>query len=385
MGIHFLKNYLNMGINSNNSNINYSIRDTCIFCGLELNNIFFESDISTHVAHYTVDIDYCESSYHKIPFNICICNNCKTPQIKYLGKLNEIYKINHADSTGEIMSNLHIVNSELILKYKDRINNIIEIGSSKGILADIILDNFETKYYIIEPSYFGSIHKNKIVISDFYENVSDFELEANTMVMSHVLEHFYEPMEILKKIKKNNKIENIFLTFPDLEYYINNKVYHVLNTEHTFYIDNNFLINIFEFLGFKLVERFSYKNHSIILYFTRLHNNPVQKSINFKNKNYNLKLFYEEIKKTVNDFNQIISENDDVYLWPASIHSLYLIDFGLNVIKLSGLSDNSPLKIGKKMYGTNLKVFDFEKISSNENYKILLNGGIFNSEVINNK
>ena len=32
------------------------------------------------------------------------------------------------------------------------------------------------------------------------------------------------------------------------------------------------------------------------------------------------------------------------------------------------------------MYGTNLKVYDFKKVSNEQNSTILLNGGIFNSE-----
>lgn len=64
------------------------------------------------------------------------------------------------------MINLHKLNKDLILKYSNNINNIIEIGSSKGVLADNILKDLKLDYYIIEPSFFGD-RSNKIIIYDF--------------------------------------------------------------------------------------------------------------------------------------------------------------------------------------------------------------------------
>ena len=121
--------------------MNYSIRETCIFCEDKLYETYFEKDYENYVCHYSVDKNTKIEEMIKIPFNIFICSNCKTVQNKYLGDLSEVYKVNHADSTGSTMLNLHIKNTELILKYKNKITNIIEIGSSKGVLAEYILEN----------------------------------------------------------------------------------------------------------------------------------------------------------------------------------------------------------------------------------------------------
>ena len=47
-----------------------------------------------------------------------------------------------------------------------------------------------------------------------------------------------------------------------------------------------------------------------------------------------------------------------MFLYGAHIFSQYLLAFGLNQNKIEGILDNSQLKIGKRLYGTNLKVFD---------------------------
>lgn len=361
----------------------YKINNICIFCNNILNETYFEKDYTNYVAHYHVNINSNINEHIKIPFNIYICSKCKTVQNKYLGDLSEIYKINHADSTGITMINLHKINKDLIVKYKNNITNIIEIGSSKGVLADNILEELNLQYYIIEPSFFGD-RTNKIIIDDYYENVDDNNIDANTIIISHVFEHFYEPNKILEKIYNNKKIKNFFLVFPDLEYYINNNILHVLNTEHIYYIDNDFLIKVLESYGFNLIEKEYYNGHSVLFYFNR--NEFIEKKeINIINKNYSLDLYYNNIFNNIKLIKDLLDKNKNCkkYIWPASIHSLYLFIFGLDEKILDGMLDNSLNKIGNKMYGTNLHIFSFNKIieENNKNIFIIINGGVFNIEI----
>jgi len=362
----------------------FETREKCIFCESILTDTYFINDYQNYIAHYQVDTTSNINENVKIPFNILVCSNCKTVQNKYLGDLSIIYKTNHADSTGNTMINLHKLNKDFVLKYINNINNIIEIGSSKGVLADNILECTKLNYYIIEPCFFGN-KNNKIIIDDFYENINDYDIDANTIIISHVFEHFYEPLKILEKISNNKNIKNFFLVWPDLEYYINNNVLHVLNTEHTFYIDNNFLIKLFNNYGFLLKDKIFYNGHSVLFYFYRDNIKYEHKKINFKNENYSLDLYYGNIFKNIEKCNNLLNDNINIkkYIWPASIHSIYLLIFGLKEDLLNGLLDNSLNKIGKKMYGTNLEIISFDKIinENNKNTFIILNGGLFNIEV----
>jgi hypothetical protein len=273
---------------------------------------------------------------------------------------------------------------DIILQNINIIKNILEIGSSYGKLADIIISNkSDIEYNIIEPNYMGNIN-NKIIHNDYYENIDDTKINANTLILSHVFEHFYSPKQVLDKIYKNQNIENIILVNPDLEYYINNDVHNVLTTEHTYYIDNNFIVNQLDNYGFKLYNKENHNNHSIIFFFRRYRYNIINKI--YKNINYSLDKYYGNIYKKVNEYNQIIINNKHkkIYFWPASIHTLYICDFGLYYDKIYGLLDNSINKIGKKMYGINKIIFSFNDIvNENEpNSIIILNGGLYNEEVL---
>jgi hypothetical protein len=363
--------------------MNYILRECCIFCNSKLTSLFFENDLQIPLSCYLVDK---HEKTQFIPYNIFTCSTCKTIQTKYLGDLNLIYKFNHADSTGNIMKNLHINVLELLKKYISSITNIIEIGSSYGILSNLILNNCNkvNKYYIIEPSYFGNKTEKQIIIKNFFENVKEYECsDANTLIISHVFEHFYNPIEILEKIRNMNNIENFLLVWPDLECYKDNNTYHVLNTEHTFYVDNNFIEILLNNYSFELIEKKYYEKHSVIFLFKRSTNLPSKKleNINYSIDNYFNNLFKE--KEYINDFIKKNKNNGKkICIWPASVHTQFLLMcLNLNNSQIDYVLDNSINKIGKYMYGYNLECKSFEENKSNNDYAIILNGGCFNKEV----
>ena len=365
----------------------FYIRDKCIICNNALTDEYFKQDLVIALSSYLVNKDDINKCIN-IPYNIYTCSYCKTSQTKYLGDLNLIYAENHADSTGYIMQNLHIKVKDLFKKYIDKINNIAEVGSSYGVLSNVILNelgNKINKYYIIEPSFMGVIKNKQILIPDFFENV-DYKRydDTNTIIISHVFEHFYNPTEILNKIKDNTKIENVLLVWPDLEYYKDNNVYHVLNTEHTFYIDNNLIKILFNNISFEVIEKIRYENHSVLYFFSR--NNNLEK-LKIENINYKIDNYYNVLlqkKEEIYEFIKINKANNkQICIWPASVHTqFFMMVLQTGVTDIDFVLDNSKNKIGKYLYGYNLECKSFVDNCNKENV-FILNGGVFNKEVVN--
>ena len=102
---------------------------------------------------------------------------------------------------------------------------------------------------------------------------------------------------------------------------------------------------------------------------------------------------YEKYKKMFNDFivyhedmieeinSKIQSHDGDIYLFGAHIFSQYLISFGLSTEKVICILDNSPIKIGKRLYGTNLKVNSPKILSDSSNPLVILKAGVYNEEI----
>ena len=366
----------------------YTIRTLCIICNTFLENTFLKNDLRIPLASYLIDsIDNNENNF--IPYNVYTCSLCKTSQIKYLGNLDDIYKYNHADSTGSIMKNLHKNVLIVLKKYISNISNITEIGSSYGFLSNIILNKFDSlqKYYIIEPSFMGNVIEKQIIINDFFENVDYTKYsDSNTIIISHVFEHFYNPIDILGKLQNNLNIENVLLVWPDLEHYKDNNTRHILNTEHTFYIDNNLIEQLFNNFSFKIIEKIRYENHSVIFFFTRYEN---LEKVKLENVNYSIENYYNSLlnkKEQIVEFIKINkSNNKNICIWPASVHTQFLLMvLELTTSDIDLVLDNSKNKIGKYLYGYNLRCESFEENINNKNNAIILNGGCFNKEVMNN-
>jgi len=363
---------------------NFNIRTNCIICNNLLNNTFFTKDLSIPISCYCNESKDSDNIF--IPYNVYTCLLCKTTQTKYLGNLDIIYKFNHADSTGDIMKNLHKYACKILEKYMDNVTNITEIGSAKGILSSLILQEYKNilKYYIIEPQFIGDPIEKQIIIQKFFENVDVEEYsDSNTIIISHVMEHFYNPIDILKKIQENTNIEYFLLIWPDLEHYKDNNIYHVLNTEHTFYVDNNFIKLLFNNYSFEMLEQIKYENHSVIYFFKRNNNLKSQELINI---NYSIDTYFNRIlsrKQEIIDFIKYNKNNNkQIYIWPASVHTQFLLMI-TEIKDIDFVLDNSPNKIGKYLYGYNLECKSFEDNNNNDGNAIILNGGCFNKEVIN--
>ena len=78
---------------------------------------------------------------------------------------------------------------------------------------------------------------------------------------------------------------------------------------------------------------------------------------------------------------EIINHKGEIFLFGAHIFSQYLIGFGLSTKKINSILDNSPIKIGKRLYGTKLMVKSPKCLSSSINPLVILKAGVYNEEI----
>jgi fructose/tagatose bisphosphate aldolase len=341
----------------------YDERSRCIFCNNDDLEILFNKNYSTSLS---LGLYNKKNTGFFMPYNIQICKTCFTFQNKYIGDLSIIYSKNHVDDYGTTKSRKHTSFCNFILE-NDNINGIIEVGACNGILAKEIMKNKHIDYNIIEPSFTGD-KMNLNIISDYFENVELNIINSNTLIMSDVFEHFYNPISILNKIWESDNIKYLFLNHPDFDYTIKNDIMMNLNCEHTFLIEHQFLFDIFEKYGFKLNRRFDFENFSLFLEFERI-TTPENSSQSYcNNKLYiDRKIYFDKIISNVKKINHEINNNihKKYYIWPSSIHSVQLFTFGLNYKRLEGILDNSPNKIGKYLYGYNILCSSFDNLLKN--------------------
>jgi len=155
----------------------------------------------------------------------------------------------------------------------------------------------------------------------------------------------------------------------------------VLNTEHTFYVDNNFIVDLLNNYNFELIEKIYYVNHSVIFYFKRNLNLKNRKLIN---KNHDISNYFNSLINKKELITEFIETNKKIgktiSIWPCFVHTQFLLIF-LNNLHIDYVLDISPKKINKYLYGNNLKCLSFSKEITNNNNAVILNGGVFNKEI----
>ena len=352
----------------------YTVRKNCILCNKVVDSLF-DKDKETPICYSLFDS---VQDPIIIPYNIQHCGSCDILQIKYTGDLDKVYSVNHIDTYGTVKHAMHTFFANFIFS-NSNINNTIEIGACHDYLSRLLLElNNNLQITIIDPSFIGE-PSGLNIINDYFENIDIKTINANTLIMSSVFEHFYSPTTILELLKNSMNIEYIYLNHPNMEYAIKNDIHINLTVEHTFYLNNSTVYDIFSKYGFKLGRKEYFDNHTICYEFIRSNNIPSSIS-NPKLSLLYYKEYTERINTRVKEINSIISNKElTYYLWPASMHTIPLFIFGLDYLSIKGFVDNSPNKIGKYFYGYNLKCFDFNDIVTNpitniENTCLLLGG-----------
>ncbi len=312
---------------------------------------------------------------------------CGFIQLTKLIPLDILYMDQHMDATGATWARYNSELSTFIVKNFD--GDILEIGGGSGKLANLILANTGNlnKYIVVEPNpMFEETEKLKVVKTFFNENLKLEEKTVRTVVLSQVLEHVYDPRNFLTQIYNFLPIGGKFIFgYPNLEYLFSNKYTNAINFEHTFLMTEYFVDYLLAESGFKILTKNNYENHS---HFYCVEKVDFEKnSIILENKyDYYKKMFNDYINyhlELVNELNNKIYETDNpVFLFGAHIFSQYLLSFGLNGNKIINILDNSPIKQGKRLYGTNIKVLSPSILSNYKQPIVILKAGLYNKEIM---
>ncbi len=308
-------------------------------------------------------------------------------QLKKLLPLEIIYPGYHSEAVGQVWDEHHRVLSEFISK---NINSkkILEMGGSNGKLVEITTKNLDVIWEIIEPnpdpSYIPSSKKIKVdsaFIEDKIKNLNNIE----NFVHSHVLEHLYNPIDVLKEISSKQKNGNrMIFSVPNLLHYLQNKYANSINFEHTYFLTDELVVCILNSLGYKIIDKYFFKDHSI---FYSAEKSFTQKPLNLRKELYSdytslylemINFFHleaEKINKEVSGF------EGSVFLFGAHIFSQFLLHNGLRENKFKGILDNSKFKQGKRLYGTSLNVFDPSIVKDAHKVMAVVKAGQYQSEV----
>lgn len=311
-----------------------------------------------------------------------ICKDTGVIQLLDLVPLEYVYQNQHCEGIGKIWQNHYQEFVKFVDKFKPQ--NVLEIGGGNGWIGSLYKNlNPQSSWTILDAN--PTVEDHRIhVIKGWFNEQFDFPKAIDTVVHSHLLEHLYNPVELLLHIFQflQSGSKHIF-TFPNLYEFLKNKYTNCLNFEHTIFLTEEIVDWLLEKIGFEIVEKQYFMDHSIF-YSTRKCQPSSDIECPLKYDEYK-KMFMNFINyhlKMVQEINDRLQNlNGNIYLFGAHIFSQYLIAFGLKTQKITAILDNGKIKQGKRLYGTNLKVFSPQIIKDKKDVTIILKAANYNEEI----
>ena len=308
-------------------------------------------------------------------------------QLLDLVPLEILYSKQHMDATGSTWDKYNSLLSEFISSEYE--GDILEIGGGSGKLAQKVTAlNKTVKYFIVEPNpLIKETDRIKIIRSFFSNKIKNKDNKIGTVTLSQVLEHAYNPEEFLTEIRNFLPEDGKFIFgYPNLEYFFLNKHTNAINFEHTMLMTDYYVDYFLNKTGFKILKKESFGNHSFFYSVQKVNNTELELNISFVSQYKKYKKMFEDFISYHEDMIEEInlktrSHDGDIYLFGAHIFSQYLISFGLSTKRVISILDNSPIKIGKRLYGTNLKVNSPKILSKSSNPMVILKAGVYNDEI----
>lgn len=298
--------------------------------------------------------------------------------------LDLLYQNGHgAGAVGALWQKHHEEFANFLMSFKPK--SVLEIGGGHGKLAKECLKLDEgLKYTIIEPN--SSAKDERInYIDGFFEKKALEGKKFDLIAHSHTFEHIYEPNKFLNECAQMLGGGVMVFSLPNMQKWLENKFVNCLCFEHTLFLSEKIL----EFLSaknqFKILKKRYFEEHSVF-YALKIDKSIKTDEVILENEYANNKALFENYmrfyKEKIDTLNLMIEQSQkEIYLFGAHLFSQFLLYNGLKSEKIKGILDNDPAKWGKRLYGTQFKVFSPEILKDKSDVLLILNAGIYNDEI----
>ncbi len=303
-------------------------------------------------------------------------------QLSRLVPLDILYMTQHVDGTGSLWQKYYSDFAKYIVTANCA--NILEIGGGAGQLAKLSTTmNDLLRWTVIEPNPIIEETSQISVIHGFFDSNLKVATHIDCIVMSQVLEHLYEPKELIRQMHDFLPVGGkVIVAYPQIKAWLQRKFTNALNFEHTILVDD-FVKYLFESCGFRVTREEIYIDHSTFYTFekTNLHRAVSIPSSRYQDYKRTFLEFISYHENLVNDLNsKIQNSSEPVFLFGAHIFATYLFAFGLSR-NIQGILDNSKLKQERRFYGTDFIVRSPQILKGLGRVNVILKAGLHNEEI----
>lgn len=207
-----------------------------------------------------------------LPTNVVLCRNCGLGYLNprwtaesYIKFYQEDYDTYYRPTMSKDMQSWEQQQNPMMLRLEslgvipNNVQSILDIGSGEGLNLKFLGREFpNAKQYAIEPSQESQLLLKKSGVDVISESVdTDWNVEYtgkfDIIVMRHVLEHFMNPLEAMKKVRNALSPSGIlYLAVPNNLNPTRELETNWFRNVHTYYFNKYSLENLMKLSGFKV-------------------------------------------------------------------------------------------------------------------------------------
>ena len=319
-----------------------------------------------------------------ITLTIYTCEVCGCAQLKHLLDPAILYGVPHNTTQDTpTWKQHHTIFAEFLCKLIAGPAKIIEIGGYSGVLANLVLQQRKDIQYTIMDLCDTNPNIEHVEFINGNGETSNIDKDS-VVVLSHVFEHLYEPHAFIENMNRN-KIQNIFISIPNMKVLLDRKNMAVINKEHTFYCGYEDILYIFSKGGYRCKSTESFIDHSLFFHFikdTATATATATATINKFLRGYPIDMY------SVYETNRILISNliieEPFFIVPAGLYGQLIYYFLKDTYRsnILGFLDNDIHKIGKRLYGTPNSIFKMNKVAEYSTVTVLITTTPYTKEII---
>jgi len=304
---------------------------------------------------------------------------------------NVLYEEFKNDVIGDKLSQQKTIFQKYIQAEISKNFKVVEIGSGNGqIIKNLANDNPKCSFIASDYNlYFKTSYKNLTKINGDLHNYKIDKIDL--FFSSHVFEHIENINVHMKYVYNNlNYGGKYLIAIPLFEEWIKNQNLNSFSQEHPIYPFEIDLDYLFESYGFKKCNSTKFLDHSLFVTYEKsnqkMQNLQYLSENSHKSKIIHLNKFVDKLKLLKDLLLKVSKRHKKIVIWGANTSTQVLISL-LDELNFSHsnlmIVDNSNLKIGGYLFGTEIKInspSDISNLTADDSVIIML--GVFDDEVV---
>jgi SAM-dependent methyltransferase len=330
-------------------------------------------------------VDHPASEDLRADLSWAICPRSGVIQLDRLLPPEIVYQAQHVEGVGPTWARYYQAFAQYLVPKLGK--NVLEIGGGSGQLAEVAVSLRPDLHWTLleqNPTHPGSDRIS--IIKRYFDESFKAPGKVDTVVISQVLEHAYDPTSFLKTIHRTlPEGGSLLMAYPDLKLWLERKYTNAINFEHSMFLTDYFVDYLLRREGFEIRDKRPYPEHSFFYDCVKTSRPQAEPAFENKYEEYkkiylDYKNYYESLVQSLNK--QVSQFKGKTYVFGAHIFAQSMFQFGLDETKIAGLIDNAKSKQGRRLYGTNSIVVSPEVLRTQEPVAVVLKVGVHRDDIL---